>query len=323
MRYLKSVDPSGEEVALLGGITDRRLGALRLILSAAALLIIYIDPTEPDRYVPATYSSIVAYTFFSLLVYLAARQRTNFPNHILKLLIWFDIACFTALISMSSGTSSVFYFFYMFEIIVACSRGGRKLGLAVTATSSVLCVAVGLLVHTTEVFELNRFLLRPLAIIALGYTLAYWGGTELALRKRLILLKQLSAVANPRFGIDRTIDQMLRRILHFYNADLCVMILDLGAESQMYLAPGRDHMELSSQQMTEENSRLFLSQVSDSCPEVFSGPSFLKRHSTYKRYDPRTNKVTSLNPTAAESLSRILGARSLIATPFQYREQLR
>src|SRR5215471_20886556 len=164
MRYLKSVDPTDEEIALLGGITDRKLGALRLILSAAALLIIYIDPTEPDRYVSATYSSIVAYTFFSLLVYLAARKRTNFPSHILKLLIWFDIACFTALISMSSGTSSVFYFFYMFEIIVACSRGGRRLGLAVTAASSLLCVVVGLLVQTSEVFELNRFLLRPLAI---------------------------------------------------------------------------------------------------------------------------------------------------------------
>ena len=111
MRYLKSIDPTGKEVALLGGITDRRLSALRLILSAAALLIIYIDPTDPNRYVRATYGSIMAYTFFSLLVYLTARQRTNFPNHILRLLIWFDIACFTALISMSSGTSSVFYFF--------------------------------------------------------------------------------------------------------------------------------------------------------------------------------------------------------------------
>ncbi len=311
MRYLESVDPTGEEVALLGGITDRKLGALRLILSAAALLIIYIDPTEPDRYVQATYSSIVAYTFFSLLVYLAARQRTNFPNHILKLLIWFDIACFTALISMSSGTSSVFYFFYMFEIIVACSRGGRRLGLAVTAASSLLCVAVGLLVRTNEVFELNRFLLRPLAIVALGYTLAYWGATELALRKRLILLKQLSAVANPRFGIDRTIDQMLQRILHFYNADLCVMILDLGAESQLYLAPNRDRIDHSKQQVTEDNTRLFLAQVSDSCPEMFAGPSVLKQRSTYKRYDPRTNKVTNLDPAPADSLSRILGARSL------------
>ena len=142
------------------------------------------------------------------------------------------------MISMSSGTSSVFYFFYMFEIIVACSRGGRKLGLAVTVVSSLLCVGVGLIAPTSGEFELNRFLLRPLAIIALGYMLAYWGGTELALKKKLVLLKELSIVANPRFGVDRTIDRMLGQIVSFYKADQCILLLDLVTDSQLYRATG-------------------------------------------------------------------------------------
>src|SRR5689334_21386373 len=110
------------EIVLLGGITDRKLGLLRLILAAVALLIIGIDPTGPDRYVTLTYFSLVGIATYSFAVYIAAIRSTNFSAKVLTLLIWVDIAWATAMISMSSGTASVFYFFYMFEIIVACSR---------------------------------------------------------------------------------------------------------------------------------------------------------------------------------------------------------
>src|SRR5262252_3877420 len=110
-----AADPIENEIVLLGGITDRKLGLLRLILAAAALLIIFIDPTEPDRYVSLTYFSLVAIAIYSLFVYIAAIQRTNFSAKVLTCLIWVDIAWATAMISMSSGTASVFYFFYMFE----------------------------------------------------------------------------------------------------------------------------------------------------------------------------------------------------------------
>src|SRR4051812_9889722 len=120
-----------DEIILLGGITDLKIASLRLILATAALAIIVIDPTEPDRYAAATYLSLIAFTIYSLLIHLRARPWINFPDHIVRRLIWIDIAWSTILVSLSSGTSSVFYFFYMFEIIVASSRGGRKLGLAV------------------------------------------------------------------------------------------------------------------------------------------------------------------------------------------------
>lgn len=323
MKDLRAGDQIENEVVLLGGITDRKLGVLRVILAAVALLIIWLDPTEPDRYAPLTYSSLIVYLVYSLLIYLSARRHANFSTQVLKRLIWIDIACFTALVSMSSGTSSAFYFFYMFEIIVACSRGGRRLGLAVTAASSVLCVAVGLAIPTSTGFELNRFLLRPLALIALGYTLAYWGGVEVTLKKKLILLKELSTIANPRFGVDRTIDQMLERLLNFYRADHCILLLDLVTDSQFYGVTDRAAPGGPLTLHTEQKIRQFLVQASDSCPGVFSSYTFPNRRSTYKRFDPQNNKVITLDPAPAESLAQVLGAHSLIAVPCQYREHLR
>ena len=45
---------------------DRRMVALtRLLLASSALLIIFIDPTEPDRLVGETYALLIFYTFYS------------------------------------------------------------------------------------------------------------------------------------------------------------------------------------------------------------------------------------------------------------------
>jgi signal transduction histidine kinase len=318
-----AADTVENEIVLMGGITDRKLGLLRLILATVALLIIFIDPTEPDRYVMLTYFSLVGIAIYSLFVYIASIRNTNFSAKVLTCLIWVDIAWATAMISMSSGTSSVFYFFYMFEIIVACSRGGRKLGLAVTIVSSLLCVTVGLLTPTLAVFELNRFLLRPLAILALGYTLTYWGGTELALKKKLILLKELSTIANPRFGVDRTIDRMLCQILKFYAADHCVLILDLANDSQLYRVTGPNVSAGIPVSHSDHAIRRFLTEKSTSRADVFNSRNSPNNSSaTYRRYDPRANRVTTLDLASVKPLTDLLGAESLVAATSQYREHL-
>jgi len=313
-------DAIDNEILLLGGVTDRKLALLRLILTATALLIIYIDPTKPDRYIDLTYLSIVAFTLYSLFIYFAARRRTNFRATVMNRLVWIDIAWSTLLIAMSS----VFYFFYLFEIIVACSRGGKRLGLAVTAVSSILCICVGLVAPSSGEFQLNRFLLRPLAIIALGYTLSDWGGTELALKRKLILLKVLSTVSNPRFGVDRTIDQILRSLLTFYKADHCVLLLDLAADAQFFYATNPDFANAPVIAITEDAVRKFLIQDTDSSPGVFSNPKSPEgRRATYQRYDLQSNKVRNLDPAPVESVAGLLGVNSLIAVTCQYREHIR
>src|SRR5262249_14934004 len=152
------------------------LAAIRLVLSTAALLAIYIDPSEPDRYVRATYFSLVTYTLYSLGVYFYARRRVALSWKQVLLVTWVDVAWYSVLISLSSGTNSVFFFFYTFAVIVASSRGGRNLGLAVTVVSATLFVLLGWKTTPSDQFALNRFLVRPLGLLAMGYVMAYWGG---------------------------------------------------------------------------------------------------------------------------------------------------
>jgi hypothetical protein len=199
------------------------IAATRFVLASSALLITIIDPAEPDRYVMVTYATLALYTIYSGIFYtLTLRRHPLLPVTVAH---WVDVGWYVVLIGLSSGTNSIFFFFF-FAILVASFRLGFVSGLRVTLTSVVLFTAVGFAAASTgSAFELNRFLLRPLSLLVLGYMVAYWGGSEIGFKRRLALLKDVNTLSNPRFGIDRTLGSIMERLRAFYNADACLLVV--------------------------------------------------------------------------------------------------
>lgn len=197
---------------------------MRLILALSALLIIYIDPSEPDRFVAITYGALVIYSLYSAVLYfLSVRRSQRLPNRIAH---WVDVGCFLILVALSSGTSSIFFFFFFFAILVASFRWGFTTGFRVALVSALLFTIVGFATAPAgQGFELNRFLLRPIYLLVLGYMIAFWGGREIRLIQRLRLLKEITTLSNPRFGVGHTIGSMLKRLQAFYKADSCLLIM--------------------------------------------------------------------------------------------------
>jgi signal transduction histidine kinase len=193
----------------------------RLLLACAGLLVVWLDPAEPDRHTRATYLSLIAYVLYSGVLWLSSRQqqlRRKGPSY------WIDIAWSTWLIALSSGTQSLFFFGFFFAILVASFGSGLQAGMLATIASVVLFGTVGYWTTPADRFELNRFILRPVYLLILGYMVAHWGEFELALGRRLRFLRQVSAIANPRFGIDRTIGDAMQRIRTFFGAEICVLV---------------------------------------------------------------------------------------------------
>ena len=132
---------------------------MRLVLAAAALLIIYIDPSQPDRLVRLTYSLLIGYTAYSALVLVFAWTTPRYLP--LGVLHWVDLVWYVALIAASSGTNSIFFLFFFFAILVASFRCGFVSGVRTTAVSTVLFVSVGYLTAPPAPdFQLNRFYRR-------------------------------------------------------------------------------------------------------------------------------------------------------------------
>src|SRR5215468_1596691 len=120
----------GPQSAGLESVDDRMISLMRLILALSALLITYIDPSEPDRLVAVTYGALVIYSIYSGILYYLSLRGVRRPP--LSISHWIDVACFLVLIALSSGTNSIFFFFFFFAILVASFRWGFKAGLHVT-----------------------------------------------------------------------------------------------------------------------------------------------------------------------------------------------
>ena len=209
------------ETQTIESLDERLVNFTRLVLALSGLIIIYIDPSEPDRLVNVTYTALGLYTVYSAFVFFLSRKRQSTLQGVP--LYWIDVAWYLVLISLSSGTNSLFFFFFFFAILVASFRSGSRAGLDVTIVSATLFVAIGYFTTPTSI-EPNRFLLRPVCLAAIGYLMAYWGGSETTHKRRLALLKDVSRSSNPRFGIDQTIGSIMRKLREFYDADTCLVI---------------------------------------------------------------------------------------------------
>ena len=133
----------------------------------------------------------------------------------------------TLVVAASDATSRISYPLYLFVILCASFWRGLRSGLAVTLASAVSFAAVGALAaQSGPELEPRWFVIRPLYLLVLGYLSAVWAGHEVrSSRARLALLREVTALSNPRFGIDRTVARVLEAVRAFYDAESCRLVV--------------------------------------------------------------------------------------------------
>jgi signal transduction histidine kinase len=214
---------TAQERFSLNAANSLLISKMRAILAIATLLVIYIDPSEPQQLVALTYSTLVLYCIYALALFFFSRRKSEAVP--VKFTHWIDTGWYLVLIALSSGTSSIFFFLFFFSILTASFRFGFTEGLRVVFASTLMFTLIGFLAAPSgEAFELNRFLLRPVYLSVMGYMIAYWGGRELEHKQRLEILRDINKLYNPRFGIDQTISAIMQKILISFDADSCLMI---------------------------------------------------------------------------------------------------
>jgi len=197
---------------------------MRCVLAFSALAIIWLDPSEPTRLVELTYASLALYCLYSLALAHASWRSAWAPPH--RSLHWIDIAFYAFLVSLTEGTSSIFFYFFFYAVLVASFAWGFKEGMLVTIASFVLFSIVGLaFAPSGERFELNRTLIRSVYLFVFGYMIAHLGGYEKQLKHRLRLLRDINDLRDARFGVDQAVGANLDRLVDFYAADACVLVL--------------------------------------------------------------------------------------------------
>jgi signal transduction histidine kinase len=204
---------------------QRSVAGLRLLLASAALVVVWIDPTQPETNAAETYLALCLYTLYAAALYAASLVEGARAVAFRHFEHWIDIGWSSLLVGLSGGPRSLFFVLFFFPILVAAFRWGFRAGLAATAASTALVLAVsGAVAYGEGVMDLNRFLLRPVYLAVLGWVISQRGGFETLLKRRLALLKEIGRLSNPRLGTDRTIGSSLERLREFYDADDCLLI---------------------------------------------------------------------------------------------------
>ena len=295
-------------------IDTKLICPMRFVLAATALLIIYIDPSQPDRLVLLTYTLLISYTAYSgLLLFLSFAAPRLLP---VNLLHWLDLTWYIALISVSSGTNSIFFLLLFFPILVASFRCGFASGLTMTVIATTLFVIVGYLTAPTGAdFELNRFLLRAVTLLGLGYMIAHWGGSEIELKRRLQLLKDVTNLSNPRFGAGRTISLGLERLRSFYKADASILVYRLD-NNDGYKLIRVDHRKAEPalpEEITDELAAFLMAPQSGVAVMRVTGTS------NVLFYDIFSGRVWHDTAENAQAIGTTLGAKSFGSVPVEYR----
>lgn len=299
---------------------------MRLVLALTAILTLFIAPGDlGNRYGARNLLSTLifgGYLLHALALLLAARRYRN-PFWHGKLVYWIDLCWFALMVYCTGGSNSFFFPFFFFVILTASFQWGFDEGARITLGATFALTLATWLADTQ--INHGHLLLRTTFVLALGYMIAYWGGLGVAQRRRLSLLRDVSRLSNPRFGVDQSIATMLKQTRDFYHASNCVLLMrDGGDELWQLHSSGAPDGRASLSRLPEGAAAPLL---------VFAPQALVQYAAALHARLPRTVEARTRAPGAAqwqplapqqmaqvEQLTDLLDASSFVSAPLPLRK---
>src|SRR6266566_8287061 len=189
-------------------ITDERvLARARVLLSATSFVAIYLDPTEPSRYVSVAYGLLLVYVAGSIGLVVALRTARGWPTWAPLLTHLVDI-CWLAVIAAVTGASSIPLLPFLTFVIVS---GAYRWGFTGTiATTAVVCLV---LFAEAFGFGLNQFIVRAAYTGIAGILLAYFASYQEQLQLESKTVAALLSRLQSETGMDSALDIVAHELL--------------------------------------------------------------------------------------------------------------
>lgn len=295
----------------------RLISGMRVVLGTSALLISVLSVPNPRSLSTPTDVTLVLYSLYGLLVYhLAVRRNPIAAN---KLIPWIDLLWYLALIAFTSN--GIFFYFFFFTIVVASFSWGLTDGLRLTLASAAIYTVVGIInAPHNKPLQFQQILLAPIGLLTFGYIIARWGGYHTELKNRLRLLKDVTIVSSPRYGIDRTIKAILESIRAFYNAEACLLVIPGKPAAETYqiyrVTRGTTPSRSAPPEISRDTAAQFLA------PSLEHAVIYRRnRASQTMLFDVKTRVFSETESSESDKLAGMLEAQHYVATPVYYRHQ--
>lgn len=295
----------------------RLIAGMRVVIGISALLISVLSNPEARPWGITVDVTLGLYSLYGLLIYRLSVRRHPIAAH--KLIAWLDLLWYLPLIAFTSGNNGTFYYFFFFSIIVASFNWGLTEGLRLTIASAVLYTLVAFITAPrNRSVQVDQIMLAPIGLLTFGYVIARWGGYHTELKNRQRLLKEVTVVSNPRYGIDRTIKAILESIRAFYDAEACLLVIPGRADGyQMYrVTRGTTPSRSAPPEIGPEAAAQFLA------PSLDHAVIYRRdRVSQTRLFDVKARTFSESDSNAADKLAGMLDAHRYLSMPVYYRHQ--
>jgi signal transduction histidine kinase len=193
---------------------------MRLALAASVMLAVYIEPIGPNNMTRLTWFIFGAYLLYSGVSYACCALYKKFSKN--RLIHRLDVLWFALIVMVTGGADSFYFLFFFFAILTSSFRWGLEEGARITLASAILFFGCSLLVNYES--DIARLLLHTIFILVMGYLSVYWGESKLRLVRQMTLLRNVSHLSNPRFGIDQTLTRFMEQTMLYFKASSCILI---------------------------------------------------------------------------------------------------
>jgi signal transduction histidine kinase len=196
---------------------ERLIAACRFALAAGSLGSVYFDHTSQ---LPASaFAMLIAYAVYALIVAIwteASRttsRRWILANHILDMTFfgWVNYV----------GPSSPFFSYFVFGIICATLRFGRRGTMLTTLAATSVFIASSAASVPAATFELNRFIIRAAYLLVLASMLIFLADYHERIQRDLARIARWPR--SPRRGHDELLESLLREATSIFSARRAVL----------------------------------------------------------------------------------------------------
>ncbi len=219
---------------------ERVLASARLVLSAAGLVAISVDRTEPARYATLAYGVLAAYLACSAAIWVVLRVREEYVPRF-QWMHWVDVIFPVIFTLFTQGPSSPFFLYFTFTVTSTAYRWGFPETVA-TATGIAVLVSVEaeLIEHSLIQggFELNRFIIRGAYLILIGVLLGFLAEEEKQVRAENAVITRVVGRARADHGLRGTMQGLLGEMMQVFASRRVVATLRQARSGQAFLWGG-------------------------------------------------------------------------------------
>ncbi len=229
------------------GRVERVLAAARAFMAVASLAAIWVDPTQPSRYVWLAYLLMTVYAVHSLITLMWVRQRRVFRLSALLTLQGIDILWVAVISLFTSPDNSPFFVFNAFVLLQAAYRWGFQETLATGAIEilfyflpSVLAVLGPASFHVLVAGEpdVNRMIMRPLYLAIMAYLLGYLGEQEKVQRAEASCIARLIGEIKAEMGLRGALRNVFEGVVRVFGSNCSLLIVREKSTGKIFLWEG-------------------------------------------------------------------------------------